>query len=170
MTAIITRGWLETWGQNPAPDLAYIISDPLQGRRVVTWGEVMEDRRKRQGKTLDWKRRPPREVHAYKLWVAYFDQDLMGGWQAFIDGYRGDWQHAWIDRDRQWLRATLMQAFPLLLPFGEEWRRWEAWKPEFARVYQRRRQDRRPLGVAYVWWDGRYELRPAAPPPGEGAP
>lgn len=55
-----------------------------------------------------------------------------------------------------------MDAFPLLLPLWDPREQWNRWKEEFAARYARRRQDRRPLGVAYVWWDGRDYLRPAA--------
>ena len=71
---------------------------------------------------------------------------LMGGWQAFIDGLD---YHVWIDRDRKWSKANLMRLFPVTL-FG-----WEEWKAAFAETYKRRKQDGRPVGVAYLWQRGR---------------
>jgi hypothetical protein len=134
--------------------------------RVVTWAEVIEKRRLAQREHLKRLRGGEPKERAYKLWMAYFDMALMGGWHAFLETYGGNaWNnHGWIDRDMQWLRPILLRAFPLLLPLGSEHSRWEAWKPVFAEAHARRRQDRHPVGVAYVWWDGRPagELRPAA--------
>jgi len=150
---IIRRSALEYWGQNPPPDLAYIVSDH-RGRRVITWAEVMEARRKRQSERLHWKRHVD-QWRAYKLWVAYFDQTLMGGWHAFLEDYRGGGYRIWIDRDCTRMESPLMTLYPLLLPIGSEGEQWQRWKPAFAATFERRRHDRRPLGVAYIWWDGR---------------
>jgi hypothetical protein len=159
MTAVILRSALEHWGHNPPPELAYIVRDH-RASRVVTWRDVMQARRERQAEQL----RRKREVggwRAYKLWVAFFDQNLMGGWQAFLETYGNvpyyD-QRVWVDRDRQHLRCRLMALFPLVLPLGTEWEQWEAWKPAFASAFKRRIQDDQPLGVAYVWWDRGYSL------------
>ena len=153
VVAVMNRKAVEFWGQKPAPpDLAYIQFDHAHRRRVVTWAEVMQHRRERQREHLDLIRRTA-NVRAHKLWVAYFDQSLMGGWQAMIEDYRGRGFDVWIDRDCRRLMLPLMELFPLVLPSGSERERWERWKPEFARQYERRKQDRRPLGVTYVWWD-----------------
>jgi hypothetical protein len=72
-----------------------------------------------------------------------------------LEDWRGRGYDIWIDRDRDWLKPKLMKAFPLVLEIGSVEARWQMWKPEFARRYERRRQDREPLGVAYLWWDGR---------------
>jgi hypothetical protein len=122
-------------------------------RRVITWGEVMQKRRERQAERLRRKRNgaPPRR--AYMLWVAYFDQSLMGGWHAFLENHRGRNGRIWIDRDRPQMKATLMEAFPLTEVSGER-EGWHAWKLAFAEKYARRVHDGKPQGVVYVWWDG----------------
>ncbi len=73
------------WGKNPAPDVARVEIDARGGRHVITWADVMRQRREEQARILEnklwcdpWR--------AYRLWVAYLDQDLMGGWHAFLDG------------------------------------------------------------------------------------
>lgn len=161
VTTIIKRSWLESMGGNPSPDLAYIISDH-HGQRVVTWEDIHQERRRRQRQRLEQLRRGQQELRAYKLWVAYFNQDLMGGWHAFVDTYGTAWQgHAWIDRDRRWQQPLIVKAFPILLPLWPEHELWERWKVAFACRYARRRHHGEPLGVAYLWWDGRWDLRPA---------
>jgi hypothetical protein len=163
MTAIIKRSFLVAMGQTPPPDLAYVISDH-RGRRVVTWAEVLQDRRERQREQLRRKREGwgPGPERAYKLWVAYFDQNLMGGWHAFLETYRpGLSQRTWINRDCRWLIPVLMQLFPLVLPLGSERDQWALWMPAFAQQHKRRMQDRHPVGVAPVWWNGRDVLRRA---------
>ena len=150
MTAYMTRSAMEYWGHNPAPDIAGCEIDH-RGRRLITWSDVMRHRREQ----MEWSLRHKRECaewRAYKVWVAYFDMFIMGGWQAFIDRGR---EREWIDRDRRRLKPHLMRLFPLVLPLGSEGEQWSVWKQQFAKQFQRRRQDRRPLGVAYVLWDGK---------------
>jgi hypothetical protein len=146
MTTIIKRSALVFHGHNPAPDVASVVVDHTGERRVVTWSDVMRNRRERQQRILRDKT-TVRRLRAYRVYVEYFDQSLMGGWQAFID--RGDADHAWIDRDCRWLKEPLMKLFPILL-FGD----WHEWKVEFARRFTRGQRDGRPRGCAFVWWDG----------------
>lgn len=148
---IMTRSALVYWGHNPAPDVALVLIDD-RGRHVVTWADVMRMRRERQQEQLRRKRCVV-EWRAYKLWVAYFDQPLMGGWQALLEDWRGRPYSEWIDRDRSWLRPMLMKLFPLVPDVGTENTQWGEWKPAFAEQFERRRQDGRPLGVACLWWD-----------------
>ena len=130
--------------------------------KPVTWAEVLENRRIWQRERLRRKREwCVNEVRAYRISVAYFDQDLMGGWQAMIEDWRGRGYSIWIDRDARRLEPHLMRLFPLILPVGSEHDQWQAWKPAFARQFERRRHDRQPQGVAYFWWDGRDSLRSA---------
>jgi len=83
---------------------------------------------------------------------------IMGGWQAFIEDFRGRDGRHWIDRDQPWLMPHLLELFPLVLNFEHGELRhsdtWERWKIVFAKQYKRRTQDRRPVGIAYVWWNG----------------
>lgn len=158
MTTIIRRSALVAWGRNPPPELAYMVCGERSGmlpahpdgRRVVTWPEVMEDRRERQREELARKRHVP-EAKAHKLWVAYFDQRFYGGWHGFLENRDGC---VWL-RDHDSAREKLMRLFPLVLPLesveGDFRSQWALWMEEFARTYKRRTQDRRPVGVAYVW-------------------
>lgn len=152
---IITRKFLEGYGNKLPPELAYVVSDE-KGRRIITWAEVMEKRKAFQGERLRRKREffhfPWR---AYKLWVGYFDQSLMGGWHAFLEDYRGRPHSIWIERHVPLLKPDLMKTFPLILQLESDREQWEAWKVEFAKQFERRRQCRRPLGVAYIWWNKR---------------
>lgn len=162
---IFTRSALEFHGHNPAPDVASVIVE--RGiRRIVTWAEVMDARRKWQCELLN-RKRFTLEWRAYKLWVGYFDQALMGGWQAHLEDFRGAGYREWIDRDRSWLKPMLMKAFPLVLDLGTEQYQWGLWKVAFAKRFERRKHDRRPLGVAYLWWNGRDCPRAANGPGGE---
>jgi hypothetical protein len=129
------------------PGIAYAISDG-DGFRVVTVAQARENRKVRQRLILTRRREPGRLPEAFKVWVGYFDQWLMGGWQAFLTNRRGE---AWVDRDRKFLKGALMKAFPVCLPFGEDGQLWDDWKPAFAARYQRRQQDGKPLGVAFAW-------------------
>jgi hypothetical protein len=153
---IITRSALVAWGFNPDPDVAYVERDH-HGERVVKVAEVRAARLERQRLTLD-RKREVRPWRAVKLWVAYFDQTLMGGWHAFLENRDG---RVWIDRDRKHIRERVMELLPVGLPFGDPGRRWEDWKPAFARQFRRRSQDRKPVGVAYLWQRGvSLSLRP----------
>lgn len=161
---IIHRGALMPGGILYRPDrivpddLAYVLSNgAIGGRRVVTWAEVIEERRKQQASRLIQKRYV-KEWRPYKIWVAYYAQFLMGGWHAFIENRYG---REWIDRDREWLRPRLMDLFPLVLrlkssqdSFGYDEDDFHRWKIEFAKQFKRRSQCRRPVGVAYIWWNG----------------
>lgn len=155
MTAILMRSALIFHGHSVPADLHSVVIDATGSRRAVTWSDVMQRRRERQEWLLRQKR-IVRQARAYKVWVAYFDQFLMGGWQAFIEN---GGERVWIDRDRRWLIEPLMRQFPLLLPGCDDWHRW---KIEFARQLRRGEHDGRPRGVAFVWWDGRDDLRRAA--------
>lgn len=151
MSSIIMRSALVHWGRKNIPANLHSIVDG----RVVTWDEVMAGRREHQKHRLNYIRQVtvPR---AWRIWVAYYDMTLMGGWQAMIDYYKPDCYdggRVWIDRDCRPLKPVLMATFPLVLPLGSESEQWEAWKPAFARAYARRSQHRHPLGVAYAWWD-----------------
>ena len=150
MTAIITRKALEFWGEcKPAPDLAYVVSDH-NGRRVVTWADVMQTRRERQAYRLYWKRHVE-EWRAVMLWVAYFDQPLLGGWHAFLQDLRS---RDWIERQGEWSEECILQLIPLSLPIGSVAEQWRAWKPEFARRFKRRMQCGQPVGAAFLWRRG----------------
>ena len=154
MTASISRSALIFYGFNPAPSVAGMHIDERGQRRLIYWTDVMAERRKRQAERLRRKREDfVKHIHAYRLLVAYYDQDLMGGWQAMIEDWRGRDFDVWIDRDRKWLRPMLMEVFPVVLPIGCEEKRWEMWKPAFAQQFRRRMQDGEPVGVAYVLWD-----------------
>lgn len=160
MNAIFTRRAIEFWSGEPAPpDLHHVFIDN-RGRHVVTYIEHMQAKRERQRDILS-------SIQSCKLWrawkleVAYYDQSLMGGWQAMIYTYGGGCDSRWIDRDGKGLRADLMRIFPMCLPFGSEDNQWETWKPMFAAAYKRRRQDLHPVGVGFFWMR-RYELRIAA--------
>lgn len=121
---------------------------------MVTWPEVMDRRRKRQTERLDLIRRTESR-RAWRLSVRYYDMTIMGGWQSHLDDWRGQSYGVWIDRDRSWLKPMLMQAIPLgLLPLGSEGDQWASWKVEFAHQFKRRMKDGRPMGVAYLWWNG----------------
>jgi hypothetical protein len=156
---VISRSALVAWGKNPSPSTAYIVADHT-GRRVVTWDEVLRLRRERQAITLDLKRRSTAR-RAYKLWVGYYDQTIMGGWHAFLEDWRGAPYRIWIDRDLKWFEPLAMQAFPLLLDLFDGRQQWELWKRSFARRFERRRQCGEPLGVAFVWWDRSDSVRSA---------
>lgn len=164
----IDRSALVAWG-HPVPNNLASVEVSHEGRHVVTWDEVMIRRRKEQARRLELKRR----VHGFRacrVWVAYFDQRLMGGWHAFIEDFRGDVDRTWIDRDRKWLMEPLMELFPAspslfqdrpdgrFSPVG-----WEDWKIDFARRFQRGTQHRKPRGVRMLWFDGR-DLRLENPP------
>ncbi len=157
MTTTFTRKAIVRWGRVALPpEIAYGVRDaPGVDVRMVTWDEVMEDRRKRQREILRLKRQGQPERRAYRLIVRYFDQYWYSGWQTYLDGVN-DCQ--WVDKHGKHLRGPIMEAFPVLEPtlFETEceYGRWERWKIEFAEQYKRREQDGRPVGVAYVWWDG----------------
>jgi hypothetical protein len=125
----------------------------------------MEERRKRQAERLR-RIRYSDSLRAYKLWVAYFDQPLMGGWHAFLETYGNfglSGQRVWINRDMQRMKSVLLETFPLAEPGADQWQRW---LQAFAWAYERRWQDRWPVGVVYVWWNGHdSRLRIAQPTP-----
>jgi hypothetical protein len=160
---VITRSALIFHGHNPAPEVHSVVIDHRGpgGRRVVTWAEVMDARRQRQRELLRRKLDTP-QVRAYKLWVAYFEQNLMGGWHAFLEDHHGAGYRIWIDRDMNWMEAVIMAAFPVVDTVGTERQQWNAWKLAFAQHFARRVHDGRPCGVAYLWWDRRNSaVRPA---------
>lgn len=148
MTTIITRSALVFHGHNPAPEVASICIDH-KGRHVVTWADVLRERRERQARRLE-QLRYVQPWRAARVLVAYFGQDLMGGWHAFLEDWRGrtSWRSIWVDRDGKGYVPDLMRLFPLCGLFAD----WTAWKIAFAKTYQRRRQHRKPVGVAALWW------------------
>jgi hypothetical protein len=158
MFTIIMRSALVFHGCNPSPDTARIEIDDRGDRHVITWADVLNDRRESQRKRLAQKRyvEPWRAV---RLTVAYYDQSLMGGWQAMLDDWRGHYAFSsvWIDRDGKGFIANLMRLYPMPQTlFGRN--DWGDWKEWFAGKYKRRTQDRKPLGVAMLWKRG-YELK-----------
>lgn len=159
ISAIFTRSALVFHGFNPGPDVAGMETDVHGVRHIIRWSDVMAKRRERQRELLARKRNCA-QSRAHRLTVAYYDQDLMGGWQAMIEDWRGRDFDIWIDRDRRWLRPLLMTVYPLVLRFGNEEKEWEMWKPAFASQFRRRQQDGEPVGVDYLWWDGSGKPRP----------
>jgi hypothetical protein len=154
LSTIITRKALIHWGgQAPASNVTYIVAEDHGPRTVVTWEDVHAARRERQRLILQ-RKRESKAWRAVRLSVAYFDQDLMGGWQAFLDGI-DPWDHVWIDRDGKPFIERIMEVVPLPMLFKDNW---HDWKIAFAQHYQRRRQDGKPVGVAFLWKRG-YELR-----------
>ena len=157
MTTTFTRKGIERWGGQPLPpEIAYGVRDaPGCDIRMVSWDEVMEARRDCQREILRRKRQGLPERRAYRLEVSYFDQWAYGGWHAFLHGLH---DYRWLDKPDKHLRGPIMAAFGVLDPTlfeteGEYWR-FKQWKMEFAEQYKRREQDGRPVGVAYLWWDG----------------
>jgi hypothetical protein len=162
MTSIMTRSAVEFYsGKAAPPDLAFIEFDTRGDRHIITWAQVHAARRERQARRLAMIRDAHLE-RAYRINVSYYDQWIMGGWQVMMDDWRGRDYAVWIDRDRQCFKAKLMKCFPLVLPLGSEESQWREWKEAFANQYQRRRQDGQPVGVAYLWWDGRGQPKPTA--------
>jgi hypothetical protein len=163
---IIMRSALVHWGHNPPADLA-LIEEDYRGRRIITWEDVMRERRERQRRELANRRCVVGDGiwRAARVLVAYFDQNLMGGWQAFIDDLNG--QH-WIDRDQQHLIPKLVSSFPLtgqLFPMKDKWGgSWGEWKIAFAKQYQRGKQAGKPRGSNAVWWNNRDIIVPPNKP------
>ena len=117
---------------------------------------MTRERRERQEKRLSALRNVVVvKRRAYRVWCAYFDMPLMGGWQVMMEDFRGrdSFNHHWIDRDFHTFKPELMRLFPLVAEAGSEACQWQQWKPAFAARFERRRQDGEPLGVAYIWWD-----------------
>jgi len=173
MFAVFTRSALVHWGFQPGPEIAALIRD-YDGDHYRTWADVMRERRKEQTRILRNKRQSE-EWHPAKLWVAYFDQAIFGGWQCMIESLR---ERAWVDRDRPALIPELLRMFPSVLAFNGPTQRdtWEAWKPAFAAAHRRRTHHRKPRGVVYLWWSGgneaslsnpqiRFGGLPSPPPP-----
>jgi hypothetical protein len=148
VVATMNRKAMERWGHGPAPDVAYCLIHADRRREMVTWAGVMAARRAEQSRRLETKRYA-RQWRACRLWVAYFDQNLMGGWHAFLDDWRGDSFRVWIRADH--LKRSVIDLFPLVEGGLDEWWRW---MPAFAEEFERRRQAGRPVGVAFVWWNG----------------
>lgn len=154
MTAIITRSALVYHGHNPAPEVASVVIDYVGGpRRVVTWSDVMRQRREEQSRRLANKRHCD-VARVFKLWVAFFDTQFYAGWHAFLERFH---DRTWIRSS--WLQEDVMRLFPLVLPGVGDW---EQWMIEFSKRYRRGTQDRKPRGLAFVWWNGRDEIRRAA--------
>lgn len=147
MGSIIKRSALEFHGRKPASNVAMIVNG-----EIVTWDDVMAARRAKMDRRIKNKRTAGiRLWKAWKLWIGWYGTGLMGGWQAMISPSVGD--RKWVDRDRKWLKAEFMRLWPLLLPLGNDYEQWEDWKPAFAECFKRRSQLRKPMGVAYFWWN-----------------
>lgn len=72
----------------PHPRIASITIDEFGNRKIVTTAEALRHRQEYQHLRLA----RLRETHpwrAVKLWVACFDQPLMGGWHAFLEDRNG---------------------------------------------------------------------------------
>jgi hypothetical protein len=146
MTTIIHRSAMPS---RFPPNVAMMIDG-----QPVTWAQVLEHRREVQDLILRRKREPTWPPYIpWRLSVAYFDQRLMGGWQAFIDNRH---ERLWIDRDCKWLKDGLMELFRFWLPGCGTW---EEWKPLFAQRYGAGTQYGRARGVAIVRWNGKNEPR-----------
>ncbi len=145
MTTIITRKGLEHWsGRKVPPELALMVDG-----KIVTWTEVMQNRRARQARILAAKRHFE-PLRAVVLEVANYGCGLMGGWQTMLYWIGGS---CWVERDGNYYQSRLMEIFPCgLLSFS-----FQTWKKEFAHLYERRRQCGQPVGVAFLWKRG-YEL------------
>lgn len=142
MATLITRSFIVNMGGTPPPDLAYVLNG-----RVVTWAEVMVNRRARQARELEWRRRDHRgRWRPLRLSVRYYDMFIMGGWHGYLHGAAG-FEH-WLRYDRY--KAELMKLIPLLPPLlpADDW---GAWLKLFARAYQTGVADRKPCGATTVW-------------------
>lgn len=63
----------------------------------------------------------------------------------------------WVNRDMPYNVERLMELFPMGTLFRTNFHEWMPW---FAAKYKRRRQDGKPVGVAFLWWkDQRFLAR-----------
>lgn len=156
MTTIMTRSAIIFWGKNPNidPDLAYVISD-RRGRRVVTWTEINEERRKKQRQHLEDIRREP-IMRPTRLWVGYNRHWIMQGWFAVLDNLH--------HRECAWGRTPhlmdqLMRLFPITFRLGSLREDFQMWCEAFSKSYPRGRYGGKQRGFTIVKWDGDENLR-----------
>jgi hypothetical protein len=143
MATLITRSFLENMGRTDLrPDLACIVNG-----KVVTWADVMRNRRARQARELEWRRRDHTgRWRALRLSVRYYDMFIMGGWHAYLHAAGGYEYWLRYDRYKEELMA-LLPLLPPLLPADD----WHAWLKLFARAYRVGTADRRPRGALTIW-------------------
>lgn len=152
-------------GFTPPPDVAcYVNGEP------VTWAEVMEIRRERQRRILEWKRRDfAGRWRPVRVTVRYFDQWLKGGWHTYFDA-AGGYSH-WVRKDRY--ERALMEMFPVRNPRSPLFpvANFYEWMEAFARTYTKGQFCRRPRGCRIIWarmtgrghWADVEELAPVRP-------
>lgn len=151
VTSIMTRSAVEFLSGKPAsPELHSVQIDARGDRRVVTWAEIMQDRRDHQAKILEWKRHVEHwEACRLSVWWS----PGIGG--TFFRGY-----HAWLSRigEDRWLRypdvALWVRLFPLVLPLGGERDLWAMWMTAFVNSYPAGRKCGKPRGAAIIWRRG----------------
>jgi hypothetical protein len=156
MTTVIKRNSF-IFKTPPPPDVAYYIQRySWEKLKAVTWAEILDQRRKHQASRLH-SIRASESIRAVRIHVRYFDQDIYGGWQTYVDGI--GFSH-WTFRHGYNIENQLMDVFPVLQPTLFPRRNaWQEWMKEFASTYQRGTFDRKPRGVAYAWalvTDGNY--------------
>ena len=154
MTTFVTRSALLFHGVDVARDVAYAISDH-QGRRVVTWSQVLAARRERQSEHLRRLREPEpaTRVPCY-LWTFFIPGLFYGGWWCYLISRFGCEHGDGPKSSVGWSKfaADLMSTIPLgWLPLQNNWKRW---METLASTYPRHHpSDLREAGSVVGWYD-----------------
>lgn len=132
------RGFL----RNYPPDVICVING-----RPITKGDILENKRRRQRRELEWKRRNWEPViRPCFIWTFYNQGFIYGGWWLYVQTLHESFG---IGRSKEMV-LKIMGLFPCgYLPMVENF---EVWKVEFARIYRRptrKRPDKN--GMAPAW-------------------
>lgn len=152
----ITRKAIEAW--NPEVRSGEIILPPefacVSDRKVYTWDDVKQRRRKRQKQILERKRKPygliqKKPLYVWVFWCPGISGIFEGLWTYFVGlgrdyhggGYKGQVAGGLLDE--------VMRLFPVcnsLFPVSRN-----QWEEEFVKKYTRGKHCGRPQGKAPIW-------------------
>jgi len=159
---ILLRKAYEWWGEalgdgrKPLPsNIAYVDIQDGQfigcepERKLVTWDEVLQERRERQIIELEHKRFSDKiEIKPCFIWV--FDNGSIfpcGGWWCYILAHKNDWALNFRN-ERKDLQLKVMQMFPCgVFPLLENF---ENWMITFQKNYPVKRKRKRE-GMVKAW-------------------
>jgi len=134
------RSWADNWGYDWPKQIAYTV-DGL----AVTYLELLNKKREKQRRRLEFLRTPSVRIEPCFIWVFYNKQSFpFGGWWIYIRTLKNYFPIDFRGQNTDF-KSKIMALYPCgFLPLIENFR---FWAEEFANVYHRPSAKREKQGL-----------------------
>lgn len=140
------------WGKPPKKCHHYVRESPFEDFKMITWDDIINERRKKQRAIMSWIRRSEnfRIYAVIVFWYPGINEIFFRGWHVYLKGIKESFDY----KDIHQLHSILQQKFPIVLKLYEDKReQCNFWKEEFAKRYKRKLWNGKPMGIQYVHYN-----------------